>query len=79
MNNKTMTYSVLSEFADFEIECIYFDEIFDKTMTERLKELSGAIISFSNRESDEVDGQPCFGGGWFLVTIDTPDGAYGYH
>lgn len=21
----------------------------------------------------------CFGGGWFLVTIDTPDGAYGYH
>ncbi len=25
------------------------------------------------------DGQPCFGGGWFLVTIDTPSGAYGYH
>lgn len=25
------------------------------------------------------DGEPCFGGGWFLVTIDTPQGAYGYH
>ena len=25
------------------------------------------------------DGKPCFGGGWFLVTIDTPEGAYGYH
>lgn len=25
------------------------------------------------------DGEPCFGGGWFLVTIDTPDGPYGYH
>lgn len=25
------------------------------------------------------DGKPCFGGGWFLVTIDTPKGAYGYH
>lgn len=25
------------------------------------------------------DGDPCFGGGWFLVTIDTPRGAYGYH
>lgn len=25
------------------------------------------------------DGKPCFGGGWFLVTIETPDGAYGYH
>lgn len=25
------------------------------------------------------NGEPCFGGGWFLVTIDTPAGAYGYH
>lgn len=25
------------------------------------------------------DGEECFGGGWFLVTIDTPSGAYGYH
>lgn len=54
MNNKNMTYSVLARFADFEIGCVYFDEIFDQTMTEKLKELSGAIISFSNRESDEV-------------------------
>ena len=25
------------------------------------------------------DGELCFGGGWFLVTIDTPEGGYGYH
>ena len=25
------------------------------------------------------DGEPCFGGGWFLVSIDTPEGTYGYH
>lgn len=25
------------------------------------------------------DGELCFGGGWFLVTIETPQGAYGYH
>ena len=25
------------------------------------------------------DGEPCFGGGWFLVTIETPEGAYGCH
>lgn len=25
------------------------------------------------------DGEPCFGGGWFLVSIDTPKGTYGYH
>lgn len=25
------------------------------------------------------DGELCFGGGWFLVAIDTPVGTYGYH
>lgn len=25
------------------------------------------------------DGELCFGGGWFLVAIDTPNGTYGYH
>jgi hypothetical protein len=25
------------------------------------------------------DGEPCFGGGWFIVGIDTPQGAYTYH
>lgn len=39
-----------------------------------------------NQNSDKAwkthkyeDGEPCFGGGWFLVTVDTPKGAYGYH
>lgn len=34
-------------------------------------------ISWKTRRHE--DGELCFGGGWFLVTIDTPDGAYGYH
>ena len=25
------------------------------------------------------DGQFCFGGGWFIVGIDTPNGSYTYH
>ena len=25
------------------------------------------------------DGSLCFGGGWFLVTVETPKGDYGYH
>ena len=25
------------------------------------------------------DGEECFGGGWFLVGIDTPEGSYTYH
>ncbi len=34
-------------------------------------------ISWKTRKHE--DGKTCFGGGWFLVTIDTPEGAYGYH
>ena len=25
------------------------------------------------------DGELCFGGGWFIVGIDTPEGSYAYH
>lgn len=25
------------------------------------------------------DGEKCFGGGWFIVAIDTPKGSYSYH
>ena len=25
------------------------------------------------------DGEPCFGGGWFIVGINTPQGQYTYH
>ena len=25
------------------------------------------------------DGEECFGGGWFIVGIDTPEGSYTYH
>jgi hypothetical protein len=34
-------------------------------------------ISWKTRKHE--DGELCFGGGWFLVTIDTPAGPYGYH
>lgn len=53
-NCKNMTYNVGAAFEDYMIECAYFDEYFDQTMMEKLKDLSGAIIAFSNRESDEV-------------------------
>ena len=25
------------------------------------------------------DGELCFGGGWFIVGVDTPEGSYTYH
>lgn len=34
-------------------------------------------ISWKSRKHE--DGELCFGGGWFIVCIDTPDGPYSYH
>ena len=34
-------------------------------------------ISWKTRYHD--DGEPCFGGGWFLVGINTPKGPFTYH
>ena len=60
-NRKSMSYNVEVAFEDYMIECAdYFDGYFDQTMTEKLKDLSGAIISFQieNRmkSMDELGG-----------------------
>ena len=34
-------------------------------------------ISWKSRRHS--DGEPCFGGGWFVVGIETPEGQYTYH
>lgn len=31
------------------------------------------------KSSRHADGELCFGGGWFIVGIDTPEGSYTYH
>lgn len=34
-------------------------------------------ISWKSKRHE--DGELCFGGGWFIVGIDTPEGSYTYH
>ena len=34
---------------------------------------------FSWKTKRHNDGEECFGGGWFLVGINTPEGQYTYH
>lgn len=34
-------------------------------------------ISWKSKK--HADGKECFGGGWFIVGIDTPEGQYTYH
>jgi len=43
-----------------------------------------AVIVKQNRDKAwkslrHSDGELCFGGGWFIVGIDTPEGSYTYH
>jgi len=55
---------------------------FNELYTQRLM-LSVALfncfkdISWKSRK--HADGEPCFGGGWFIVGIETPEGSYTYH
>jgi hypothetical protein len=55
---------------------------FNELYTQRLM-LSVALfncfkeISWKSRKHS--DGEPCFGGGWFIVGIETPEGSYTYH
>lgn len=35
--------------------------------------------SISWKSHKHEDGKNCFGGGWFIVGIDTPEGQYTYH
>lgn len=49
---------------------------------QRMKLFSVLVAEHINRAwktRRHEDGELCFGGGWFLVAIDTPNGTYGYH
>lgn len=41
--------------------------------------LVNAYPDISWKTTRHDDGEECFGGGWFLVGIDTPEGSYTYH
>lgn len=45
--------------------------------------LFATLVNLNNHKSwksyKHEDGQLCFGGGWFIVGIDTPEGSYTYH
>lgn len=55
---------------------------FDSLYNQRLV-LTAALVKVYKDKAWKTkyheDGEPCFGGDWFLVAIDTPKGEYGYH
>ena len=55
---------------------------FDSLYNQRLFLTAALVNAYKDKAwktKYHEDGEPCFGGDWFLVTIDTPAGAYGYH
>lgn len=55
---------------------------FDSLYNQRLNLFAALVNTYRDRSWktwNHEDGTPCFGGGWFLVCIDTPDGPYSYH
>jgi len=55
-----------------------FNDLYDQRLA-----LSAALFNafeeLSWKSRRHADGRECFGGGWFIVGIDTPDGSYTYH
>lgn len=41
--------------------------------------LCNTFKNSSWKSKKHSDGEECFGGGWFVVGIDTPEGSYTYH
>lgn len=55
---------------------------FDSLYHQRLVLFAALVNTFpimSWKSHKHSDGEPCFGGGWFIVGISTPKGSYTYH
>lgn len=55
---------------------------FNSLYNQRLYLFAALVNAYPNKAwktKRHDDGKLCFGGGWFLVGIDTPDGPYTYH
>lgn len=68
----------ISDIGDFSDGYHTFNELYHQRAI-----LFAAIVN-QNREISwksyrHENGELCFGGGWFIVGIDTPDGSYTYH
>ena len=75
-------------FTDFDLPIENIGEISDGYHTfndlyhQRLVLFAALVNTFhelSWKTKRHNDGEECFGGGWFLVGINTPEGPYTYH
>lgn len=55
---------------------------FDSLYNQRLYLFAALVNAYPNKSwksKRHDDGELCFGGGWFVVCIETPQGPYSYH
>jgi len=66
------------DIGDFSDGFHTFNDLYEQRMI-----LSAALFNTYSalcwKSEKHSDGQLCFGGGWFIVGIDTPQGPYTYH
>ena len=68
----------IKEIGDFSDGFHTFNELYHQRAV-----LFAVIVkqnkSLAWKSHKHEDGELCFGGGWFIVGIDTPEGSYTYH
>ena len=68
----------IKEIGDFSDGFHTFNELYHQRAV-----LFAVIVkqnkSLAWKSHKHEDGELCFGGGWFIVGVDTPEGSYTYH
>lgn len=83
LNAKLMQSSIEQLFKINDIG-EFFDgyHTFDSLYHQRAVLFAALVNAYSDRawkSHKHEDGEECFGGGWFIVGINTPEGPYTYH
>lgn len=68
----------INEIGDFSDGYHTFNELYEQRMY-LFATIVGIVPSISWKSKRHEDGEECFGGDWFIVGINTPDGQYTYH
>lgn len=78
-NNKELAESMgLDDIGDFSDGYHTFNDLYHQRAV-----LFATLVKAHKEKAwkswKHEDGEECFGGGWFIVGIDTPQGSYTYH
>lgn len=68
----------IDDIGDFSDGFHTFNELYHQRLI-LFATIVNILPSISWKSKKHEDGEECFGGGWFIVGVNTPDGPYTYH